>query len=421
MRKQNYIALLFVMSVAGLAGSVCDAHPSFHVKDGLAALETGDLEKAESSLQKARFEEPSSFVINYNLGVVSYRKRDYGKSMRFFARASELASNGDERFKAFYNLGNSAFKGYDYSLAITAYKNALAIKTDYQADYNLKVAEKKLQEQLEAMKKQQKQEQQQPNSQNNQEEQKKNSDNSKEDKAQSQQQSQKSDGGKEDSQKGQQNQANQQNDQHGSAGMNDKQQDSGEKGENSQDNNQENSQRSSQGSSQEESQQTEKDQLGNSEKQDGNKETEGEEGEEGEEKSQGTAGDVPKDSESEKKDGDAAKSEDGQASATAPLNEVSAHPEEDRRDVKLSEDKGRVGRPEASQKARAMKNIRLNKKEVEDYLKQMEAREAEAQKYYRINRIEDKDPAYMNQEELREWMRVRNRKREQRQKNQQDW
>ena len=87
----------------------------------------------------------------------------------------------------------------------------------------------------------------------------------------------------------------------------------------------------------------------------------------------------------------------------------------------MSEDKGRVGRPEASQKARAMKNVKLNKKDVEAYLKEMEAREAEAQKYYRINNISEKDPAYMDQDELREWMRVRNRKKEQSRSNLQDW
>ena len=87
----------------------------------------------------------------------------------------------------------------------------------------------------------------------------------------------------------------------------------------------------------------------------------------------------------------------------------------------MTEDKGKVSRPEASQKARAMKNIRLNKKDVENYLKQMENQEMERQKYYRINNIEEKDPAYMDQDELREWMKIRNRKREKARTNQQDW
>ena len=87
----------------------------------------------------------------------------------------------------------------------------------------------------------------------------------------------------------------------------------------------------------------------------------------------------------------------------------------------MAEDKGKVGRPEASQKARTMKNIKLNKKDVEAYLKEMEAREAEAQKYYRINNISEKNPEYMNQEELREWLKIRNRKKEKARNNEQDW
>ena len=87
----------------------------------------------------------------------------------------------------------------------------------------------------------------------------------------------------------------------------------------------------------------------------------------------------------------------------------------------MAEDKGKVSRPEASSRARAMKNIRLKKEEVEAYLKQMEQREGDYQKYYRFDSIEERDPTSMNQEELKEWMRIRNRKKQQRQNNEQDW
>ena len=188
MKKNNLITVSTILLALGVITPVCNAHPAYKVQDALEALEAGDLEKAESFLQNARFEEPDSYEINYNLGIVSYRKRDYAKSVKFFARASELVRTPDERFNSFYNMGNAAFKGYDYALAITAYKNALAVKNDYQADYNLKIAEKKLQEQLERMKKDQEQ-QQQPNQDN-------------------QQQNQQQNGQKEQQQNGQQNNAN---------------------------------------------------------------------------------------------------------------------------------------------------------------------------------------------------------------------
>ena len=106
------------------------------------------------------------------------------------------------------------------------------------------------------------------------------------------------------------------------------------------------------------------------------------------------------------------------------INEEKIAPEEDRRDVKLTEDKGKVSRPEASQKARAMKNRRFSqneKKEIEAYLKRLEEREGELQQYYRINNIEEKNPAFMSPEELREWMKVRTRKQQKLYKNEQDW
>ena len=87
----------------------------------------------------------------------------------------------------------------------------------------------------------------------------------------------------------------------------------------------------------------------------------------------------------------------------------------------MAEDKGKVSRPEASQRARAMKNTRLKKEDVDAYLKEMEKREGDYQKYYRFDSIAERDPTTMNQEELKEWMRIRNRKKEQIRNNEQDW
>ena len=394
------MAILFYLALAFFFASPAFSHPAFDVKDGLKALESGDLDKAESLLQKARFEEPDSFIVNYDLGVISYRKRDYGKSIRFFARASELSKTTEERFDAFYNMGNSAFKGYDFALAINAYKNALAVKNDYQAEYNLKVAEKKLQEQLERQKKEQEQQNQQnqQDNKNNQEQQKK------EDKQNSQNQkgNQEQDK-KEQNQQGQQNQQDQQNQQ-------------GQQGQNQQDQNQ-------QGQNQENDSQSDSEKQ-NQEQQ--SAKSEEQQNKEGEEKKQSSSDSQKESDEQKNQQEQASKSDENKSDSDkkddkALTNEETAAPEEDRRDVKMSEDKGKVSRPEASQRARAMKNIRLSKEEVEAYLKKMEQRENEYQQYYRIDNIEERDPATMNQEELKEWLRVRNRKKEKMRNNEQDW
>ena len=80
----------------------------------------------------------------------------------------------------------------------------------------------------------------------------------------------------------------------------------------------------------------------------------------------------------------------------------------------MAEDKGKVSRPEASKKARDLKKMKLTAKdykEIEEVLKAMEARENEYQKHYRINNIEEKNPAYMDPEELKEWIKVRTKVR----------
>ena len=427
MKKNNLITVSTILLALGVITPVCNAHPAYKVQDALEALEAGDLEKAESFLQNARFEEPDSYEINYNLGIVSYRKRDYAKSVKFFARASELVRTPDERFNSFYNMGNAAFKGYDYALAITAYKNALAVKNDYQADYNLKIAEKKLQEQLERMKKDQEQQQQQ-NQDNQQQNQQQNGQKEQQQNGQQQgQQNQQQNGQQDQQQNGQQGQ--QQNDEQ--QGQQNQQQ-NGQKGQqqNSDINNDNqqstvnNSENVKEGEGNEEKQSSEdnkeneenNEQSANSKSSDGNNEDEENKDE------QQSSNSEEKENNTEANASDSAQlNNEETASASAPINETTATPEADRRDLQMAEDKGKVGRPEASQKARAMKNVKLNKKDVEAYLKEMEAREAEAQKYYRINNISEKDPAYMDQDELREWMRVRNRKKEQSRSNLQDW
>ena len=411
------IYFLIVIAFFFILPSSASSHPAFDIKDGLKALESGDLDKAESLLQKARLEESDSYVVNYDLGIVSYRKRDYAKSIRFFERASELSKSPEQQFDALYNMGNAAFKSYDFAEAVQAYKNALLIKKDdYKADYNLKVAEKKLQEMLERQKKEQEQQNQDQKDKQQDKQQQENKD------SQNQQGNQDKKEQQQNQQQGQQEQQNQQGQQE-------------QQNQNQQGDSQQNSQSSeSENKSGEEQQQNAEQKEGEQgkEKQDSasneNKEDSSEENKEQQASGSENESDEQKDSKNsgnqeqqasnqENKESDEKKKEDYQALT----NEEKAAPESDRRDVKMAEDKGKVSRPEASQRARAMKNIRLKKEEVEAYLKEMEQREGDYQKYYRFDTIEERDPSTMNQEELKEWLRIRNRKKEQRQNGEQDW
>ncbi len=435
--KKLGLSVLTTMLLAGMGGSAYASHPAFDVDKALKALETGHLEDAESILQKSRFAEPDSYVINYNLGIVTYRKRDYERAAKYFARASELAGTSEERFNALYDMGNAAFKANDFLLAIASYKNALSVKQDFQADYNLKVAEQKLKELLEKMKQQQEQQQSQQNQNENSQQkpdgnqQQKNDQNgSKGNQQQKNQQDSQNDGdqqnqsGENSSGSQQENSGERQNERHeynenrdgegnsdnSKSDVNDSEQQSGssQKGEDD-----------SQKTDEEMSEQKDSGSDSSQQAEDEKKEQDGESSDSAKQSNE------EKESDSESKSGKAneqdKEGEDKNSDKESMLNEETVAPEEDRRDVKMTKDTGRVSRPEASQKARALKNMRLDKEDVEKYLKQMEKQESELQQRYRINNIEEKDPAYMDPEELREWLKVRNKKKEQQQLNKQDW
>ncbi len=446
----KHFLLFLILTTFTLIHCPTYAHPSFDVNNALKALDAGDLDTAESNLQKARFEEPDSYIINYDLGIVSYRKRDYAKSIRFFAKASEVSKTVDERFDSFYNMGNAAFKAYDFALAVDAYKNALSIKKNYQAEYNLEVAEKKLKEMLERMKKEQEQQQQQQqNQQQNQDNKQNQKDGQKKDNSQksdsNNSQNQKDNQSQKQQEQNQQNQEsqNQQNQQQGQKENQDNQQQQSSENNSernqqaseyddnqSQDEKQKEGQNSNNSEENKEESKEEQKQASNSEDKDSEnqQDKDNQEKQNSEEKNeQADNQNNPKEqsaqSSEEQKENEAQK-DDNQKEAQTPINEEKIAPEEDRRDVKMAEDKGKVSRPEASKKARDLKKMKLSAKDyksIEEVLKNMEARENEYQKYYRINNIEEKNPAYMDPEELKEWIKVRTKKRERQNQGQQDW
>ncbi len=342
--------LIFTWLIRGQQGI---AHPSFNVGHALSALENGDLETAEAELQKARFSMPDSPEIQYNLGVVSYRKRDYALAARHFAMAAAGQAQSETRFSSLYNMGNATFRMGDYAAAVAAYESCLELKKDEQAEYNLKVAREKLQKQLE---KQQASEQQQ------------------------QQQPQTDQGEKQSQQPG------------GEKSQNENKQ--GQAGDNKQEQNDQSGQNDS--SEKKEGEQSDSQQAGSDKKDD-----------DSQNQNEAKSGQQP----------DAADSEQGKqkdnASGTQQLTEQQAGGEnEPREDVQMQpEGTGAKDMPEASQRARALKNTKVNPYMIEKILKEMERREKEAQLYYRNEprRSDEIDPFEMDAQQLREWMEKRRR------------
>lgn len=367
MKKIPVIILGLLIAAVSLPAA---AHQSFSVRRGLNALEKGDLEAAAAEFYKAGFEEPDNPVVAYNLGVVEYRRRNYSKAAQHFMH-SATAADENIKFDSLYNLGNSAFKAGDYASAVSAYNAGLEIKKDPFAEFNLKVAEEKLKKQLE---KQQKKEEQK----------------------------------QKDNQKDNQKQQNQENDQQN------KEQNADQKnndGQNSQD-----------------KQNQQKQPADNQNQQNQNENSEGEKNEQ-----QQADADKQNQNQDQKKDSESNAEENQQ---NAEKNNETASQSQELSDQKNDQDKDQnreeiqmaqpqkesePDKPEASQRARAMKNIKVNPYMIEKILKDMENREREYQIRARNERrLDEKDPFEMDAEELRQWMQNRGRPKQE-QTDEPDW
>lgn len=371
------LTILAILLLLVFAAPSLQAHPAFNIRRGLEALQGGDLEQAETELQRARFAAPENPVVSYNLGVVSYRRRDYQKAAGFFMQAASAAGVDEQmKFDSLYNLGNSAFKAGDFAAAVSAYSGSIEVKADEQAKYNLEVARKKLQEQQEK--------QQQEQDQQNKQEKDKNQ--PKQDQKGQQDKSDQKSGDQSDQQGDQpQSQDNQkdQKDQNAKNDQNDEQNASGKDSESENDKQQKNDQQQAEQKSDEESDQ-------------------------------------------QKADESSSGQEDKNASQTQQLKEqAAADPSENREDVEMTGEaqQQESQKPDASQRARALKNVRLNPYQVERLLQQMQERERQAQLHYRNEpqRTDEADPFNMNAQELHEWFENRNRRRPQSPADEPDW
>jgi tetratricopeptide (TPR) repeat protein len=358
--KKNMKKLHLTIILSLIVVSV-SAHPAFNNKKAREYLQSGKLEAAEKELHLARFAQPQRAEIKYNLGFISYRKRNYKEASQYFADAAQNADSEKLRFNSLHNLGNSFYRQGNYAKAVEAYKNGLEIEQNAKTSYNLKKAEEMLKKQIEQQQKQQqnKERQQQNSKQKQQNQKQQNGDQQQKDGDQQQQQGQQEQGSKNGTKQNQKdNQSRQNQGQKDGRKNGDK---SGKKQQNQQ-----------QGSKQ---------------------------SEQSKEKRQG-------------------QSEQGE-------QQMAESKQQERQDVQMGNNKGQQkNKPQASQRARALKNRKLNPYMVEKLLRELKEREKKGQLYYRNEprRQEEMDPFSMDAHQLRDFFRNRGRGRRNKPKNDQpDW
>jgi len=122
----------------------------------------GEYKQAESLYEKLDLENPKDISYRYNKGCALYHLKDYKKAQEAFTSIYQRAVDNDMRFRAAYNLGNTAFMAGDMQSAVSFFKEALRMKPGSgDARNNLELALKKIKEEEEKKKQQQQQQNQQ--------------------------------------------------------------------------------------------------------------------------------------------------------------------------------------------------------------------------------------------------------------------
>lgn len=115
----------------------------------------GQFAEAEQAYARQDMDHPRDIRFRYNRGCAAYQNGQYEEASATFSSVLRRTENTDMRFKAAFNLGNTAFKQGDYVSATTYYKQALFEQpASEDARYNLELSLRTL--------KKEKQEQAQP-------------------------------------------------------------------------------------------------------------------------------------------------------------------------------------------------------------------------------------------------------------------
>ena len=101
----------------------------------------GRYEDAEKAYAKADMDHPKDIRFRYNRGCAAFQNGQYKEADAAFSSVMRRATDGNVRFRAAYNLGNTAYKQEDYASAAEYFKAALtANPTSEDARYNLELS-----------------------------------------------------------------------------------------------------------------------------------------------------------------------------------------------------------------------------------------------------------------------------------------
>jgi Ca-activated chloride channel family protein len=151
-QKTNILpTIIMLIILSSLSSRPAEAFINPNIVQGDFNLKNSKFTTAKQLYIKALSDNPQNARLNYNLGRIIYKENNFKQAESLFKKSIQNnPKNDDLKEKAFYNLGNSYFKQKDYRKAISSYQAALKLDPqDRDALYNLKLAEKLLQDEEE--------------------------------------------------------------------------------------------------------------------------------------------------------------------------------------------------------------------------------------------------------------------------------
>lgn len=150
-QKKNILPIIIFLILSSLCSRPAEAFVNPNIIQGDFNIKNSKYTTAKELYIKALSDNPQNARLNYNLARIIYKENNFKQAESLFKKSIQNnPKNDDLKEKAFYNLGNSYFKQKDYRKAISSYKAVLKLNPqDRDAIYNLKLAEKLLQDEEE--------------------------------------------------------------------------------------------------------------------------------------------------------------------------------------------------------------------------------------------------------------------------------
>ncbi len=142
MFKTMKVLILFGLILATPASAA--ENPDELYRKGLFA-------EAEKGYARMDMDHPQDIRYRYNRGCAAYQNSDYTQATEAFSNVLTRAKDVEMRFKAAYNLGNTAYKQGDFESAVAYYRQSIRYNPESQdAWHNLELALRELERQEES-------------------------------------------------------------------------------------------------------------------------------------------------------------------------------------------------------------------------------------------------------------------------------